>query len=370
MKNILFIFGTRPEAIKLAPLIKKMKNCKKYKISVCITAQHRELLDDVLNFFNINSDYDLNIMQYNQSLTDITVKGLDRINKILKNEKFDLIIVQGDTTSTFIGALAGFYNKIDVAHIEAGLRSFNKFSPYPEEINRVLTSKLVDYHFSPTLTAKNNLIKENIKKNVWVVGNTAIDALFYSISLLKNKEAYYMKYFSGVNFSKKIILVTAHRRENIGQRLISICNALKNINSSRNDIEIVYPVHPNPSINKTVYNELNNVSNIHLMKPLIYPAFVWLMNKSFLIMTDSGGIQEEAPTIGKPVLVLRDVTERNEVIETNNAILVGAIESKIVFQTKDLLDNKTKYNKLSRISYPYGRGLASEKILNILKKYL
>jgi len=298
-KKILFIFGTRPEAIKMAPVIKEFKKEKSIDVKVCITAQHREMLDQVLNFFGIKPDYDLNLMKPNQSLFDITANSLKSLEKVLDKEKPDLIFVQGDTTTAFVGALAGFYKKMKVAHIEAGLRSHNKYSPFPEEINRVLVGHVADYHFAPTERAKENLYRENIKKNVYVVGNTVIDALFLGLNIIKKEgEEKFYKYFDFIDFSKKIILVTGHRRENFGKPFENICYALKEI-AKREDVEIVYPVHLNPNVKKPVNEILNGVRNIHLIEPLEYPYLIWLMSKSYLVLTDSGGIQEEAPSLGK-----------------------------------------------------------------------
>jgi len=355
-KKILFIFGTRPEAIKMAPVIKEFKKEKSIDVKVCITAQHREMLDQVLNFFGIKPDYDLNLMKPNQSLFDITANSLKSLEKVLDKEKPDLIFVQGDTTTAFVGALAGFYKKMKVAHIEAGLRSHNKYSPFPEEINRVLVGHVADYHFAPTERAKENLYRENIKKNVYVVGNTVIDALFLGLNIIKKEgEEKFYKYFDFIDFSKKIILVTGHRRENFGKPFENICYALKEI-AKREDVEIVYPVHLNPNVKKPVNEILNGVRNIHLIEPLEYPYLIWLMSKSYLVLTDSGGIQEEAPSLGKPVLVMRDVTERTEGIEAGTAKLVGTSKETVINEISILLDNKKYYDKMAKAINPYGKG--------------
>ena len=366
--KILFIFGTRPEAIKMAPLIKEFQKENDFDTKVCITAQHREMLDQVLEFFYIFPDYDLNIMKPNQSLFDITADTLKGLERILDEFLPDLIFVQGDTTTAFIGALAGFYKKTKIAHIEAGLRSHNKYSPFPEEMNRVLAGDLADYHFVPTQRAKENLFNENIKENVYVVGNTVIDALFLGLDIIKKQgEEQYYKYFNFIDFSKKIILVTGHRRESFGKPFENICYALKEI-AEREDVEIVYPVHLNPNVREPVNRILKGIKNIHLMEPLSYPYLIWLMNKSYLILTDSGGIQEEAPSLGKPVLVMREVTERIEGIEAGTAKLVGTNKEKIVKEAIKLLNNKEEYEKMAKSVNPYGDGKASRRIKEILKQ--
>jgi len=369
--KLLFIFGTRPEAIKMAPLIKAFQKEISFEIKICVTAQHRQMLDQVLDFFDIKPDYDLNMMKSNQSLFDITANVLKGLEKILEGYKPDLIFVQGDTTTAFVGALAGFYKKIKVAHIEAGLRSHNKYSPFPEEINRVLIGHLADYHFSPTERAKENLIKEGIKENIFVVGNTVIDALFLGLNIIKHKgEEEYLDYFNFINFSKKIILVTGHRRESFGEPFENICNALKEIAENYKDVEIVYPVHLNPNVRKPVNRILNGIDNIYLIEPLSYPYLIWLINKSYLILTDSGGIQEEAPSLGKPVLVMREVTERVEGIEAGTAKLVGTSKDKIISEVVNLLTNKEEYDKMAKAINPYGDGKASVGIIDILKSIL
>lgn len=367
--NVLFIFGTRPEAIKLAPVIKKFELDKCINIKICITAQHREMLDQVLNFFNIIPDYDLNLMKENQSLFDITSEGIKKLEYVLEDERFDVIFVQGDTTTAFLGALAGFYKKIKVAHVEAGLRSYNKYSPFPEEINRVLIGNIADLHFAPTNRAKENLINEGIKDNIYVVGNTVIDALFLGLNIINNlPENKFLETFNFIDFSKKVILVTGHRRESFGKPFENICYALRDLATNFNDIEIVYPVHMNPNVREPVNKILKDIKNIHLIEPLSYPELIWLLNKSYIVLTDSGGIQEEAPSLGKPVLVMRDVTERIEGIEAETAKLVGTDKETIIKETTELLKNKNLYNKMSKAKNPYGDGKASERILSIIKK--
>ncbi len=368
--KILLIFGTRPEAIKLAPLIKEFeKYAEIFETKVCITAQHREMLDQVLKFFKIKPDFDLNIMKPNQSLSELTANMIKEIEPVLQNFRPDLVFVQGDTTTAFVGALSAFYQKVSIAHIEAGLRSFNKYSPFPEEINRVLVGHLADYHFAPTEKAKENLFNENIKKNVYVVGNTVIDALFLGLDIIKKQgEEKFYKFFNFLDFSKKIILVTGHRRESFGKPFENICNALKEIAQKHKDVEIVYPVHLNPNVRKPVFEILKGTENIHLIEPLEYPYLIWLMNKSYLVLTDSGGIQEEAPSLGKPVLVMREVTERTEGIEAGTAKLVGTNREKIAEEVSLLLEDKNEYRKMSKAVNPYGDGKASERIREIIEK--
>jgi UDP-N-acetylglucosamine 2-epimerase (non-hydrolysing) len=365
--RFLFIFGTRPEAIKLAPLILKLRDIG--DVRVCVTGQHKEMLDQVLHFFSIVPDYDLNIMVKNQSLFTVTTKSLKLLERIIDESLYDLIILQGDTTTAFVGALAGFYKKIKIAHIEAGLRSFNKFSPFPEEMNRILVGQVADYHFAPTKSAKKNLLKENIpEKNIFVVGNTVIDALFMGLDIIKKDEKRFYDYFNFVDFSKKVILVTGHRRESLGKPFENICYALKKI--AEYNVEIVYPVHLNPNVRGYVRPILQGIKNVHLIEPLEYPYLIWLMGKSYLTLTDSGGIQEEAPSLGKPVLVMRDVTERIEGIEAGTGILVGTDKKKIVNSTCTLLFNPIKYNKMAKSRNPYGDGRSSIKIRDILKRIL
>lgn len=370
MTKILFIFGTRPETIKLAPLIKEFQNERDvFDVKICITSQHREMLKQVMDFFQITPDFNLNIMKHNQSIFDITSESLKRLNNVLEKSKPDIIFVQGDTTTAFVGALAGFYRKVKVAHVEAGLRSFNKFAPFPEEINRVLISHIADYHFAPTKKAKQNLIKEGIKNSIYVVGNTVIDALQLGLKLIENNEEKYKKYFKFLNFNKKIILVTGHRRESFGEGFKNICDALKEIALKYKDtIEIIYPVHLNPNIQKSIKKIFYKMKNIHLLKPLNYPHLLYLMKNCWLILTDSGGIQEEAPSLGKPVLVMREVTERIEGIKKGTSILVGTDRSRIVKEVQRMLYNHRRYIKMARIKNPYGDGSASYKIKKIILK--
>lgn len=370
MKKVLFLFGTRPEAIKMAPLIDCFSSDKNFVVKIGITAQHREMLDQVISFFEIKVDYDLNIMKANQTLHELTSKLISKITEeILLKEKFDLIFVQGDTTTVLAASLASFYQKTKIVHIEAGLRSHDMLSPFPEEMNRVLTSKIASYHFCPTETSRQNLLAENITENVYVVGNTVIDALLSGLKKIeKSDENFLLEKYAAIDFSKKIILVTCHRRENFGVPFEAICDALLEIASTHEEsVEIVYPVHLNPNIKEIASKKLI-ASNIKLISPLEYPELIWMMNKSSIILTDSGGIQEEAPSLGKPVLVMRTVTERTEGVESGTAILVGSDKEKIVFETKKLLDDADYYSTISKISNPYGDGSASEKIKAILSK--
>ncbi|MFX1249846.1 MAG: non-hydrolyzing UDP-N-acetylglucosamine 2-epimerase [Promethearchaeota archaeon] len=366
IKNILFIFGTRPEAIKLAPLIKEFREqTNAFNVRVCITSQHKEMLDQVLTFFEIKTDFDLNLMITNQSLFDITIEGLRRLESVLNEFNADIIIIQGDATSAFIGALSGFYKKLKIAHIEAGLRTGKKFSPFPEEINRILISHITDYHFAPTNRARDNLKKEGIFNNVFVVGNTVIDAMLYCLERTKLKNEAFLEFFDYIDFSKRLILVTAHRRENFGKPFENICLALKEITSNRNDIEIIFPVHLNPNVREPAARILQEIKNIHLIEPLSYPHLIWLLNKSYIILTDSGGIQEEAPSLGKPVLVMREITERPEGLISGNVKLVGTNQNQIVKSTLKLLEDREEYKRMARVIFHYGKGNASQKILKI-----
>ncbi|MDW7972572.1 MAG: UDP-N-acetylglucosamine 2-epimerase (non-hydrolyzing) [Thermodesulfovibrio sp.] len=375
-QKILLIFGTRPEAIKMAPLYWKLKDSNLFIVESCVTGQHREMLDQVLEFFKIKPDYDLNIMKNNQSLFEITARVLIDLENVLEHSKPNLVIVQGDTTSAFVGALASYYKKIKIAHLEAGLRSKNKYAPYPEEINRVLISHLADYHFTPTELAKENLRNEGIKENVWVVGNTVIDALFLGLDIInkdKNIESEIKSFFEEVisyNDKDRIILVTGHRRENFGKGFENICNALKEIAGTYKEFKIVYPVHLNPNVRKPVFDILKELENVYLIEPLPYHLLIWLMSKSYLVLTDSGGIQEEAPSLGKPLLVMREVTERIEGIINGTADLVGTDKQKIVNGVRELIENKNKYQRMAKATNPYGDGKSSDRILEILKEIL
>ncbi|WP_253308320.1 non-hydrolyzing UDP-N-acetylglucosamine 2-epimerase [Rickettsia endosymbiont of Orchestes rusci] len=370
-KKLLFIFGTRPEAIKMTPLIKKSQKNKNFETIVCVTAQHREMLDQVLNFFEIIPNYDLNLMLPNQDLSDLTSNAINKLKSVITEVKPDLILVQGDTTTAFIGALSAFYHKVPVAHIEAGLRSGDKFSPYPEEMYRTLTADLAEYHFVPTGNSKLNLQKENIKNNIYVTGSTVIDALLLGLGLIKNSgEEKYYDYFRFLDFSKKIILITMHRRESFGKPLENICVALELLAAKYRDVQFVYPVHPNPNVENIVNNRLANIKNIFLISPLDYSFMIWLMEKAYIIITDSGGLQEEAPTLGKPLLVTRDVTERMEGVTAGTAKLVGTNIENILNETTKLLDNNDYYKTMAETHNPYGDGKATEYIMKILTKEL
>lgn len=367
MKKILFIFGTRPEGIKLAPLINKFNEQQEFKTFVCITSQHQGLLQQVLNFFKIDVHFDLNVMTHNQSLNYVTSKIVAELENIFAQIEPNLTFVQGDTTSCFAGALSSFYSKVPVAHIEAGLRTHDKLFPFPEEVNRILTDHIADYHFAPTEKAVNNLKSENIDPNrIFMVGNTGIDAQKYVLEKIRENEKEYLSFFNKIDFSKKIILVTCHRRENFGTPLKNIFDALIEISTQFEDIEIIYPVHPNPNVVSLAFSSLKS-SRIHLFDPLDYPTLMFALKKSYLILTDSGGIQEEAPSLGKPVLIMRDKTERPECIELGIAKLVGTNTKTLVQSIAELLSDKQKYSNMARVAFPFGEGNASEKIVQIIK---
>ena len=385
MKKILIVFGTRPEAIKMAPVIKELRNFRnKFDVKVCVTAQHREMLDQVLRLFNIKPDFDLNLMKKDQDLYGLTSLALIGIKKIIRLLKPDLVLVHGDTTTTFAASLASYYQRIPVGHIEAGLRTYDKYAPWPEEINRQITDRISTFHFAPTRQSRENLLKEgSLKKNIIVTGNTVIDALLYTVqkaarsqkNINRLSEIFIKAGYKGINSlkskpGKKIILVTGHRRENFGYGFIQICEALKKIAKRNPQIDIVYPVHLNPNVINPVNKILHGIDNIYLITPLDYEPFVFLMSQCFLIITDSGGIQEEAPSLGKPVLVMRDVTERPEAVTAGTVKLVGTNCSKIVHETERLLSDKKAYKKMSKAHNPYGDGKASKRIINFLMEKL
>ena len=374
INKVMFAFGTRPEAIKMAPLIKTFQADKDFVTKVCVTAQHRQMLDQVLNIFDINPDYDLNIMKPGQDLFDVTVNVLSGMKRVLSDFNPDIVLIHGDTTTTSACSLAAFYNKIKIGHIEAGLRTGNIYSPWPEEANRKITGVLADYHFAPTTSSENNLLKENInKKNILVTGNTVIDALYLMIEKIENDPRLKSRILELISSQyklfddKKIILITGHRRENFGHGFRNICNALKTIADNNPDFDIVYPVHFNPNVQKPVREILSNAKNIHLIEPLSYECFIYMMSKSFFIITDSGGIQEEAPSLGKPVLVMRDSSERPEAIKAGTVKLVGTDYAKIIEESQKLIDDENEYNKMSKAYNPYGDGKASLKVLNFIK---
>jgi len=368
LKKILFIFGTRPEAIKMAPLIAACKlQPQSWDCKVCITGQHKEMLQQVLDFFKIEADYDLALMKHNQTLFDITADALKGLQGILSTEKPDVVMVQGDTTTAFVGALAAFYLKIKVAHVEAGLRSGDKQSPFPEEVNRKLVGVIADYHFAPTPKAAENLRLEQTTKNVFVTGNTVIDALLWGVSIVKDNPTYAAT-FSFLDPNKKVILVTGHRRESFGAPFENICKAIAFIANKYNDsVQVVYPVHLNPQVQEPVNRLLTGMNNVHLIAPLDYPHLLWLLEKSHIVLTDSGGIQEEAPSLGKPVLVMRDVTERVEGIEAGTAELVGTNADLIIERLEALLTNEQLYQQMSTATNPYGDGNSATNILAILQ---
>lgn len=370
MKKILFIFGTRPEAIKLAPLIKIFKAHKPlFRTIICVTAQHRGLLDQVLSFFEIAPDYDLDLMRYDQTLFDSTSRGISKIEKVLDAVRPDIVFIQGDTTTVLVSALAAFYKRIKIAHIEAGLRTFDKFSPFPEEMNRRLTSILTDYHFAPTITARRNLEKENIRRNIWVVGNTVVDALLLSLDIIRQRgDSRYRKKFHFIGDKERCVLVTAHRRENFGEPFSNICAAIKDISRMHKDVKIIYPVHRNPNIRKPVRRLLSRIRNIRLIEPVAYDELVWLMSRSYIILTDSGGIQEEAPSMRKPVLVLREITERPEGVKAGLAKVVGTARTKIVTEASRLLTDERHYKSMTGGVNPYGDGRSSKRIFSIVKR--
>ena len=364
--KVMTVFGTRPEAIKMAPLVKELKSRKEIECIVCVTAQHRQMLDQVLEVFDIKPDYDLNIMSQGQTLSDITSKALKGLEQVIQEVKPNIVLVHGDTTTTFAGALAAYYNQVDIGHVEAGLRTWNKYSPYPEEMNRQMVGVMADIHFAPTQNSKNNLLKEGKNpKSIYVTGNTAIDALSTTI-----KEDYAHPAFKWLG-DDKLILITAHRRENLGEPMRHMFKAIKKIVDEFQGIKAIYPVHLNPKVREIADEILGNNEKIKLIEPLEVIDFHNFMNKAYLILTDSGGIQEEAPGLGKPVLVLRDTTERPEGIEAGTLKLAGTDEETIYKLTKELLSNKETYEKMSKAVNPYGDGTASKKITDaIIEKYI
>ena len=374
MKRVLLVFGTRPEAIKMAPLVKAFEKESDINYKVCVTGQHREMLDQVLALFDIQPHYDLNIMKKGQDLYDVTSSVLVGMKEVLEDYKPDLVLVHGDTTTTFAASLAAFYQKIKVGHVEAGLRTHSIYSPWPEEANRQLTGVLANYHFAPTEGAKENLLKENKEKDtVLVTGNTVIDALFMALEKIKKDKNLQEKIESEIrsqykmHHHKKLILVTGHRRENFGQGFINMCKALKALAVNNHEIDIVYPVHLNPNVQEPVKKILSGIPNIHLIDPLQYELFVYIMDKSYLIITDSGGVQEEAPSLGKPVLVMRNTTERPEAVEAGTVKLVGTDPQKIVAEAQKLLDDTKAYDAMSKAHNPYGDGKASKRIVAFIK---
>jgi UDP-N-acetylglucosamine 2-epimerase (non-hydrolysing) len=382
MKKVMLVFGTRPEAIKVAPLVKEFhKYPREFKTIVCVTGQHREMLDQVLKLFEITPDYDLNIMKQGQDLYDVTSRVLLGMRDVLKEVQPDVIFVHGDTTTSTAAAMAAFYQQIPVAHIEAGLRTFNIYSPWPEEINRQLTSRIATYNFAPTPLSKQNLLKENIREDsITITGNTVIDALYTVVNKIKSNQELTAKLTSELKEAgydiarlkdgKKLVLITGHRRENFGDGFINMCTAIKDLTKKYPDVDFVYPMHLNPNVRKPIHEvfgeDLSNLGNMFFIEPLEYLSFVFLMEKSTIVLTDSGGIQEEAPGLGKPVLVMRDTTERPEALEAGTVKLVGTNYNKIVSEVSHLLDDQAYYNAMSQAVNPYGDGLACERIVRSL----
>ena len=370
MKKILLIFGTRPEAIKMAPLVKEFeKYSSDFETRVCVTAQHREMLDQVLEFFEISPHYDLDLMKPGQNLYSLTASIVISLKPILEEYSPDYVFVHGDTTTTMASSIASFYSGAKVCHIEAGLRTFNKLAPYPEEINRQITGRICDYHFAPTIISKQNLLKENTSEDtILVTGNTVIDALYESVNRVENLSNQFTDSLKlELKDKQDLILVTGHRRENHGEGFEQICMALREIAEKKPEVKIIYPVHLNPNVQEPVKRHLSDFENIRLIDPLSYPDFIWLMNRSKLIITDSGGVQEEAPSLGKPVLVMRETTERPEAVDAGTVLLVGTDKQLIVNETIDLLENDQRYKLMSELHNPYGDGRASKRIVEFIK---
>lgn len=380
-KKILIVFGTRPEAIKMAPVVIAFKKeIEHFETKVCVTAQHREMLDQVLDIFEITPDYDLNIMKKGQDLYDITSRVILGMRDILHDYKPDIVFVHGDTTTSSVTALASFYEKIPIAHVEAGLRTNNIYSPWPEEMNRQITGRLTTYHFAPTEKSRQNLLNENVQADkIFVTGNTVIDSLYWVLDKIENERGLKPMILDELNSKfegtfnledSKIILVTGHRRENFGKGFLNICEALKKIAISYSEVHIIYPVHLNPNVQKPVYDLLAGIDNVHLIKPLEYLPFVYLMSKSYFVLTDSGGIQEEAPGMGKPVLVMRDTTERPEAVNAGTVRLVGTSQEEIMKWCNVLLDETEIYDRMAKANNPYGDGKATKRIIEVLMNKL
>ena len=363
--KVMTVFGTRPEAIKMAPVVLELKKYAEIEPIVTVTAQHREMLDQVLRLFKITPDYDLDIMSESQTLFDITNKALIGLEKVLKAVKPNIVLVHGDTTTTFVGALTAYYQQIDVGHVEAGLRTSNKYSPFPEEMNRKLTGSIADLHFAPTQTSKNNLLREGVSESkIFVTGNTVIDALHQTV---RNDFSFDNHLLENIDYdSKRIILVTTHRRENLGEPMRHVYKALKKLTETFADVEVVFPVHKNPKVREVVNEELGNLKKVHLIDPLDYEPFANLMSRSTLILTDSGGVQEEAPALGKPVLVLRDTTERPEAVEAGTVKLIGTDSDKVYNEAKLLLTDEQEYDRMAKSTNPYGDGKAAQRIISAL----
>lgn len=383
MKKIMLVFGTRPEAIKMAPLVKEFeKYSDKFQTIVCVTGQHREMLDQVLELFEIKPDYDLNIMKQGQDLYDVTARVLTGMRDILKEVQPDVVLVHGDTTTSTASALAAFYQQVPVGHVEAGLRTHNIYSPWPEEMNRLITGRIATYHFSPTPLSKNNLLSENVSESqIAVTGNTVIDALYMVVDKIKNNKDLATKLdeilknagfdIECLSKGRKLVLITGHRRENFGDGFINICNAIKTLTMKYPEVDFVYPMHLNPNVRKPIHevfgDDLSNLGNMFFIEPLEYLSFVYLMEKSTIVLTDSGGIQEEAPGLGKPVLVMRNTTERPEALDAGTVKLVGTDYDMIVDEVSKLLDNQEYYENMSKAVNPYGDGFACSRICKILR---
>lgn len=367
--KVLTVFGTRPEGIKMAPIIKKMEEAENIENIVCVTAQHRQMLDQVLNLFHIDPDYDLNIFKAGQTLTEVTTRALEGLEKVIIETKPDVLLVQGDTTTVFAGALAAFYQKVKIGHVEAGLRSGNLYSPYPEEANRKLTGVITDFHFAPTERNRENLLREGYPdEKIFVTGNTVIDSLFH---VVKSEYKFNDGLLNNLDYeNKKVILLTSHRRENIGKPMENIFSAIRDVVNKHDDVEVVFPIHLNPKVRNIAYSIFKDNDRIHLIEPLDYEPFTNLMSKSYLVVTDSGGLQEEAPSLGKPVLVVRNETERPEGINAGTAKLVGTDKEKIFSELDLLISNRDQYLKMANAVNPYGDGKASERIVNILLEKL
>lgn len=372
MKKILIVFGTRPEAIKLAILIKELKNNKKFNVRVCVTAQHREMLDQVLELFEITPDYDLDLMRKNQDLIGLSSAIMEDLKNVVNDFNPDFIVVHGDTTTAMISSIVGYYNKKIIIHIEAGLRTGQIYSPWPEEGNRKIIGAIANLHFSPTEDSVKNLIAEGVSKDIiHMVGNTVVDSLLHAVEKINSDERSYLelkKILRIFEADKKIILVTGHRRENFGEGLRNICAAISEL-SKRGDVKIIYPVHLNPNVQEVVMEMLGQKNNVALIKPLAYLPFLWLMKNSYLILTDSGGIQEEAPTLGVPVLVMREKTERSEGVKAGCTKLVGVVARDIVNSVNELLDNTKLHSAMSEIKNPYGDGQSSKRIMEVIENY-
>jgi UDP-N-acetylglucosamine 2-epimerase (non-hydrolysing) len=371
MKKVLVCFGTRPEAIKLAPLVKEFSRRSGFQRRVCVTAQHREMLDQVLELFEIAPDYDLNLMNPDQTLEKLTGAVVLSMAKVLVEEKPDLVVVQGDTTTAFAAALAAFYQRVEVAHVEAGLRTNNKYAPFPEEMNRQMTSCLTDWHFAPTKRAEAALLRENFPpERIFTVGNTVIDALIEVVKKARQRDAEIRSQLTMIDTGKRMLLITGHRRENFGEGFQNICRAIRALAQANPEIEVVYPVHLNPNVQRPVNSILAGLSNVHLIEPQDYLRFVWMLDRCSIVLTDSGGVQEEAPSLGKPVLVMREVTERPEAVEAGVARLVGTDPELIISSVQTLLDDPGEYEKMSRAQNPYGDGTSAVQIADILESVL